>query len=143
MADLKNVVKNVKSDKEELIIVNKALQSKVDSLERRLDYLENHKNYAKKDEVHRMQAETFKCRKCNVEMKNECELKKHVSQKHKKNTSCKQCNKTFDKNIDLERHLKTHETLKNFKCNLCDKEFYLQWSQTPKNKSVSEILPLL
>ena len=40
---------------------------------------------------------------------------------------CKLCTKTFHRNCELELHMEEHEKEKEFKCDVCDKGFYLQW----------------
>ena len=40
---------------------------------------------------------------------------------------CKECDKSFKRNCDLERHIEEHELQKEFKCDICGKEFYLKW----------------
>ena len=39
----------------------------------------------------------------------------------------KNCDSIFDTRCDLENHMENHDDPREFKCKLCDKEFYLQW----------------
>ena len=45
------------------------------------------------------------------------------------------CEKTFGKNHELETHMEEHMAEKKFKCDDCDKSFYLEW-RLRKHKSV-------
>ena len=49
------------------------------------------------------------------------------SQNSKKGIKCDECGLTFSKTCQLELHLVEHEKPKQFKCEICDKEFFLHW----------------
>ena len=52
-----------------------------------------------------------------------------------KSKHCKLCNLTFVQNCDLDRHIKEmHEADDEFKCDQCDKTFYLEWRYTNHKK---------
>ena len=49
--------------------------------------------------------------------------------------TCDLCENTFVKNCDLELHMKeVHEIDKNYKCDECDKDFFLEWRRNKHMK---------
>ena len=46
---------------------------------------------------------------------------------HPKVVNCKHCDLTFSYNNELEVHVKEHDVENEFSCEICDKEFYLEW----------------
>ena len=44
-----------------------------------------------------------------------------------KSTKCSQCEETFSRNCDLENHFEVHQIDKEHTCNVCGKQFFLQW----------------
>ena len=78
-----------------------------------------------KDEINQP---TFPCRKCSNRFPNISQLKLHIKSNHPKHIKCKVCNERFDENHELEYHLEnTHGKVKEYKCQLCDSSFVLQW----------------
>ena len=55
------------------------------------------------------------------------ELKKHISFLHPRNYPCKMSEQTFKSRINLECHLEDHDAAKLFKCDYCEKTFYIKW----------------
>ena len=79
--------------------------------------------------------DTFECRKCNYTSSSKKSLQKHVNEQHPRRIECDSCDQTFGNNHELETHVEEHKAQKNFKCEVCDKGFYLQW-RLQKHKSV-------
>ena len=40
---------------------------------------------------------------------------------------CKECDTSFERNCDFEKHIDEHKLQKEFKCDICGKDFYLKW----------------
>ena len=85
----------------------KELKKKIDEMEwlkKKVHELET----ALDDIKHPKSQDLFKCKKCTVK--------------------CKLCTKDFSKDNYLEVHMKTeHKEVENFKCEICDKTFVLEW----------------
>ncbi|XP_067683194.1 zinc finger protein 569-like [Haliotis asinina] len=85
--------------------------------------LANHKkSHIARDERHKDETTTYKCKYCEKEYRIEKSLKHHekvheVGHRH----WCDICNKNFFKPSDLSRHKKVHEPLS--KCYICNKPF--------------------
>ena len=69
----------------------------------------------------------FQCRVCKETFDSRNSLKDHVLTGHPKKFNCTECNKCFNIGNELEQRLKEHDTIKQFKCNLCESEFFLEW----------------
>ena len=53
--------------------------------------------------------------------------------------TCNVCNEKFEKNCDLERHvMDKHEEEKRFRCDVCDKQFVLEWRMKKHSKVHTE-----
>ena len=52
---------------------------------------------------------------------------------------CDECEETFMKTCDLELHMEEHGKEKQFKCQVCEKEFYLKWRYRKHIKMHSEM----
>ena len=50
--------------------------------------------------------QSFRCKKCDENLKCKIDLKKHVQDKHPKVYRCKKCDLSFVKCSDLEKHVK-------------------------------------
>ena len=48
------------------------------------------------------------------------------------------CSKEFLRNCDLEHHLEEHNKMKQFQCNECGKEFFLEWRLNKHTQSHHE-----
>jgi len=80
--------------------------------------------------------EVFECRKCDYKSSSKKSLKKHVKTQHPARIQCDFCDENFETNFDLETHVEDeHQAKKNFKCEVCNKDFFLQW-RFDKHKSV-------
>ena len=71
-------------------------------------------------------AKNERCRKCNYTSSSKKSLQKHVNEQHPRRIECDSCDQTFGNNHELETHVEEHKAQKNFKCDVCDKGFYLQ-----------------
>ena len=109
----------------------KDLEQKVDSLQKTVSNNGNGGLASKDDKAEQSKIiHCFNCKECNLSFENKSRLKKHVNEKHQKKIECYTCNITCISNIDLEVHMITHKQPKFFKCDLCDKDFYLKWRLT-------------
>ena len=80
-----------------------------------------------------------KCRVCDQAYNSRKDLKLHIKVMHRGEIKCKECEESFDQNSDLERHLQIcHEEAKQFKCDVCDKAFVLEW-RLQKHKGIHSI----
>ena len=70
----------------------------------------------------------FKCNKCNEDFKSKGNLKMHIKENHQVKLQCDLCNEQFKSYFELEQHMKEeHDKPKMFKCDVCVKEFHLEW----------------
>ena len=49
------------------------------------------------------------------------------TQRAKVLVKCAECAKAFSKACELEQHMEEHRKPKDFKCETCGKEFFLEW----------------
>ena len=70
---------------------------------------------------------TYKCRKCEKTFPSQDGMEKHFKDLHTRKIKCKLCDETFKSNHELEHHVEVHAIEKEFKCDVCAKEFYLEW----------------
>ena len=123
--DLEIALVKTNIDKNDQQKVIKALEKKVEHLQKAYEneVLKSNSNNA--ESIPRTNC--FECKKCDINFDNRSTMKKHMKDKHQKNSKCYQCDQTFNLNIDLEVHLQTHEKQKLFKCDQCEQNFYLKW----------------
>jgi hypothetical protein len=69
----------------------------------------------------------MECKECGDSFSSKTVLKMHALQIHPKVVDCKLCNQTFSYNHELEVHVKEHAVENEFQCEVCNKEFYLDW----------------
>ena len=126
---LKNKVleleKKSNSDSETMktqLTVIRALEQKVGGLQKMVIGNDNEGLSVLKGKADKIQN---KFKNSDVSFENKDEWKKHRNEKHQKIMNCKTCELTFYLCIDLEVHLKTHGKPKDFECDICDQEFYL------------------
>ena len=53
---------------------------------------------------------------------------------------CKECGETFSKTFQLEKHLDELEKMKEFKCEICNKGFHLNW-RLQKHRNIHQDTP--
>ena len=111
--DQEEQIKIIKSDNEERI---KHLEEKIVALEHLtgLDYV---KDKERKSSIN--------CKECSFSFEEKSDLKKHILALHPKQYSCKLCAEVFETSVALELHIKVHNSEKEFKCDICDKEFHI------------------
>ena len=70
----------------------------------------------------------YECSKCDTKYTTtEC-LLKHKTYKYPSQFTCKICNHKFEDSVSLEQHMMAlHSTEKQFKCNLCESAFVVEW----------------
>ena len=68
----------------------------------------------------------FKCKECSVTFGKKQDLKKHILALHPKQYACKVCEECFETCVGLEMHLKSHALEMQFKCDTCNKTFYMK-----------------
>ena len=79
----------------------------------------------------------FKCKKCDFSSLSSISFKKHLVAQHQTKIECAHCDKTFLHNHELETHIEEHKIQKSFSCEVCQKDFYLQW-RLEKHKNMHE-----
>ena len=72
-------------------------------------------------------SQEFKCLKCDNTFCSQKALKKHVVEYHPRIIECYLCDSTFQKNHEVETHMEEHKVKKSFRCDICQKDFYLLW----------------
>ena len=100
------------------------LKQRVSDLEKTVENLKSQGNEPTKTEDDKPAIKCKKCEQTFTSMKN---LKKHMIESHPINLDCKLCDKTFQKNHELETYGEEHQVEKQYKCNVCSKDFYLKW----------------
>ena len=73
-------------------------------------------------------SQSIECRKCKRSFPSNKHLKEQIFVSHPKKINCDHCERTFSSNYELEKHADEHGLNKNFKCDICDKFFYLKGS---------------
>lgn len=68
----------------------------------------------------------IQCRVCGQILEKRL-LKQHIGMTHPQSVKCSNCDRTFETRRDLEEHLKEHDIQKEFKCDQCASEFFLEW----------------
>ena len=122
----------VKSVNNELEVVKeqlKEMQDLVEDLKNEIKSLKSKENVEQSTEV--------KCRKCQESFASQQNLNEHIRRIHSKNTQCLLCDQTLSSNSDIESHADQHGLEKKFKCEVCDKDIYLEW-RLEKHKRVHE-----
>ena len=56
-----------------------------------------------------------------------CQKKKDWKSIEKYIIKFDECVQTCEFNVSLEKHMESHQKSKNFRCDICNKEFYLKW----------------
>ena len=126
------------SDKKKVKMTMKSLSDELDVLKEQMKGFESLKIEFKElqDEVKllrsqeentRIQKNQIECKDCGKCFTSKAVLKKHLVQVHPKVVDCKLCDQSFSYNHELEVHVKCHGVKNEFKCEVCNKEFYLEW----------------
>ena len=111
------------------------LKLKVIQLQETVKNLKNNRNNKKDNEETPAEKEKT-CVKCEIVFDSKNKLNKHKIEAHSQQINCQYCDKVFKKNCDLEVHIKSqHETVKDYKCDLCDKSFVLRWRMLKHQES--------
>ena len=77
--------------------------------------------------ISKKKIENIKCKECSRSFIDKAGLKRHMKITHLKIFKCKDCDKTFDQCCKYEMHVKDHDCEEEFKCDICNKSFFLEW----------------
>jgi DNA mismatch repair ATPase MutS len=128
MIELEKKYNSVRETMKTQQTVIKACEQKIEGLQKMVICNQNEGLSFKKGESEENQSiYRNKCKKFDDTFENKNEWKKHMKEKHQKKIDCNICELTFNSCIDLEVHLKIHGKPKDFKCDICGQEFYLNW----------------
>ena len=117
----------VRSLSEELNVMKEQMKE-FESLKIKFKVLETEVKLLRgQEEGTKMPKNKIECKDCGKSFASKTVLKKHVAQVHPKVVECKHCDQTFSYNHELEVHVKEHGVENEFKCEVCNKEFYLEW----------------
>ena len=123
--ELEDALKTCEKAKEIMKGQMKALEQKVEALQKSKDPL-NSQNGDNRSE--KSTAERLNCRRCDETFDSKKNLKRHLTSNHATKIECKVCDEIFSKNYDLEVHIKTaHKPKELYNCDKCDKTFLLKW----------------
>ena len=126
---VKKTIKDLNQDfiilKEMVEMLNLKHEEKEKALEARIEVLENAKESNNLQNAESFENIQVKCKECSMTFAKKHDLKKHILALHPRNYPCKLCERTFETSINLECHLK--DAAKLFKCNYCEKTFYMKW----------------
>ena len=127
----KNQKITLKSLKEEIVILKEQLNENkihVHELEKELQNANLEIDKLKGIEVAQENTLVVRCDDCDFSSESRKTLRKHSLQTHPRNIKCKCCDATFERMSDLESHIDlSHDSVKKFQCDHCDKTFVLEW----------------
>ena len=124
----------LKSLSEELEIVKEQeiplLKKEIADLKKIVEMLTSKDNVSSTNQGARMMdtdRKEFRCKKCDFSSFSSKSFKKHLVAQHPTKIECAHCDETFLHNHELETHIEEHQVQKSFSCEVCQKDFYLQW----------------